>query len=336
LIKKVLLLAVVGGCASAAHALEKIPEEPGFSGFVNVGAGVVSAESNMIAGNDFGDVGKDTIDSLFDSPDSESDAIPVLNFELAYTFTNTRTQVYAGNLLEDFLRFDFSTLLGVRHEFADDSIVALSYVFTGFPTDVWADPYVVNRKREETDRTSRGGRLTWDRILGSRLQLEYTYRDIEIDDELSGRTQLGLTAEQAELLSREGDHHRAEVLYVFNIGENQTLVPALLYGNYDLDGEAMSHDRYSVQLTHTYHRDRFRLLTNVFFGTAEYDEDNPIYLEERDDDRYGLSFTTFHHEIFGLKDWTGVVNIAGYIEDSNIDFYDTQMLLFTLSGLYRF
>ena len=212
----------------------------------------------------------------------------------------------------------------------------MSYVFSSFPTEVWADPYVVNRKREETDRTSRGGRLTWDRILGSRLQLEYTYRDIEIDDELSGRTQLGLSEAQAELLNREGDHHRAEVLYVFKIGENQTLVPSLLYSNFDLDGEAMSHDRYALQLTHRYSRDRFSLLTNAFFGTADYDEVNPIYGKERDDDRYGLSFTTFHHEIFGLKDWTGVVNIAGYVEDSNIDFYDAQMLVFTLSGLYRF
>lgn len=319
-----------------ACAFERIPNKTGFSGFINFGVGLSSVESNLIAGNDFGNISDDKIDSIQDSPDSETSALPVANFELAYTFSETRTQVYAGNLLEDFIRYDLATLLGVRQELQDKSVIALSYVFSAIPTEVWEDPYVENLKRKETDRTSAGGRVTWSRILGSNLQLKYTTRDIEIDDERSGKTFLGLNDAEAALLDREGDTRQIEALYAFDLTENQKLVPALIISDFDLDGDAMNHDRYSLQFTHTYHKDRFTLLTNAFYGSSDYDEINPIYNKERDDDRYGLSFTTFHRQIFGLKDWTGVVNFAAYIENSNIDFYDTQIIMLSLSGLYKF
>ena len=153
-IKKSLLVLSVGIWATTAYAIEPIPEESGFSGFLNLGAVYLDVESNTIAGNDLVDVGKERIDSVFDSPDSESDVIPAINGEIAYTFASTRTQAYFGNSLEDYLRFDFSTLLGVRQELPDSSIVAASFVFSGIPTEVWEDPYVANRDRDEIGRGS--------------------------------------------------------------------------------------------------------------------------------------------------------------------------------------
>ena len=64
----------------------------------------------------------------------------------------------------------------------------MSHVFSSIPTQVWADPCVVQLERSKTDRQSSGLRLTDDKILGSDFQVDLTWRIIELDDELSGRT----------------------------------------------------------------------------------------------------------------------------------------------------
>src|SRR5262245_38320148 len=46
-----LLLAAIG-LSGAANAIEPIPAEPGWSGFVTLGVGGLSAETNMVAGID--------------------------------------------------------------------------------------------------------------------------------------------------------------------------------------------------------------------------------------------------------------------------------------------
>ena len=129
--------------------------------------------------------------------------MPLINGEVTYTFAASRTQLYFGNQLEDFIQFDFSTLLGVRHELGDKSLIAASYVFSSVPTEVWEDPYLTNQRRSKTDRDSNGLRLEWDKIAGTGLGIQYTYRNIELDDEMSGQS-LRLSASEMDLLDREG------------------------------------------------------------------------------------------------------------------------------------
>lgn len=52
-----------------AIALVPIPEESGFSGFVGFGGTFMHMESNLISGNDFGDVGQEVIPSIHGKPD---------------------------------------------------------------------------------------------------------------------------------------------------------------------------------------------------------------------------------------------------------------------------
>ena len=76
---------------SSAYAIEPIPEESGFSGYLTLGGGYSHVKSNMIAGNAFGNVGNRTVDYLTDSPDSSSSGSVNVNFDLRYTFASTRT-----------------------------------------------------------------------------------------------------------------------------------------------------------------------------------------------------------------------------------------------------
>lgn len=335
----VLLVLIAGGLSAAtpAYSMQPIPQDSGFSGFINLGVGAITAKSNMIAGNNLASIGKERIDSLTDSPDSENDVIPLISGELAYTFASTRTQLYLGNSFEDFIRFETATLAGVRQELPDKSIVALSYVFSGIATEVWADPYVVGQDRTKTDRTSSGLRLGYDKILGSDFEIQFTWRSIDLDEERSGLTQLGLPQDQAKLLNREGDSYEFEVIYPFRFKQGKhILAPAFSYGRLDLHGEAMANDRYQGQLTYAYMGERFSFAGNLIFGIADADKTNPIYLKKREDDIYGLSLTVFYRKFLDVQGLSLVGTAAYFRSDSNIDFYDTTIGLLGLSVLYRF
>ena len=333
----ILLVPLFVAMAGSAYAIEAIPEEAGWSGHLRLGAGGISAKTNMIAGIDRYsiEIGDSSIDSLDDSPDSESTPLPQINLNLKYTFA-TQTQVFLGNSLEDIVQLDMITLFGVRQQFSDRSIFELSAVATPSfgPAQTWEDPYVVGEDREETDRTSRGLRLEYDKILGTGFVLQYTQRDTEIDDELSGTTHLGLSTAEAALLDREGDTQQMAVYYSFKpVGRNLFTLRAG-HGSYDLDGEAMAGDSNRVQLTYVYLGDRFTTAFTGSYFSREYDDRNPVFDKTRDDDGYGLAFFVFDKGLCDSKDWWGQASVVLVEQDSNIDFYD-QSAMSVVLGVQR-
>ena len=160
----ILSIILIGSAAALAAAIDPIPEEGGFSGRISVGAGWTRTKTNMAAKTPLTDLSSDRINSLFDEPDSESSAMPVFSGELRYTFADTRTQLFLGGSLIDRLRFDLSQAAGVRQQYDEAGIFEGAFLFSGLPTEVWEDPYITGTKREETDRTSTGGRFSWSRI----------------------------------------------------------------------------------------------------------------------------------------------------------------------------
>ena len=85
-------------------------------------------------------------------------------------------------------------------------------------------------------------------------------------------------------------------------------------------------------VTYAYFGDPIALTLNGLIGKADYDKRNPIYDKTRDDDRYGLQGTLFYKnpwswKLFGSNPITFFVNAAYFKTDSNIDFYDQQVVL---------
>ena len=347
--KKMKRISLIGGIvlvslfclfASIAYAQPaKIPQESGFSGFVNAGGGLWRVEDNMVKKVGFFKISDDDINSIDDKPKSEYSVNPILSFNLRYTFASTRTQIFLGNQLEDLLRLDTTTLFGIRQELPDQSIIGVSYVFSPLVTQVYKDPYVEGRNRKGTDRTVNGVRLSYEKILGSDLSFQYTYRNIDIDDEKSGKTQLGLSSSQAGKLDRNGDQHTVEFLYSF-ISESgdtkHTLIPSLKYSRFDLDGDAMSNNFFSFGLNYRYDVAKFAFVVNGYYGYADYDKKNPVYGKTRNDDRYGFGLTGFYKRLFGVKGLALTANAIINRQDSNIDFYDSEVDLYFLSLLYVF
>jgi hypothetical protein len=328
------------GCAfiaSTAQAAVIIPTKGGFSGYFNLGVGGVEVESNMlssIAGGNI-DIGDKIVDNLNDSPDSNSKAIPTINFELSYTFESTRTQLHIGNLMEDFLRFDTSTVAGVRQDIGNAGLIGASVQASSLASQVWRDPYQTGTKRKDTDRTSTGGRLYWQQIMGSGLEIRLTASDVDIDKERSGNS-LNLSKAQRKLLDRNGDVIKANMYYEFiSDDDRHTVTPGLGYIDRDLDGEAMASDGGNASLNYIYkYNDSWRWVFNASYADLDGKKSNPIYGETDSATSYGISATFFYSEPFGWKKWA-FNGTAGYFdEDHDIDFYDTSVGIVSI-GMFR-
>ncbi len=317
--------------ANLASALDPIPVESGFSGFVRPGVGYLRYKSNMVASFLGFDLSDKKTNSLTDTPSSESTGIALVPFSLQYTFASTRTQLFLGTDLTDLIRFDYTQQAGVKQEIGRFGLLQGGVLFSSIPAKVWKDPYVVDQNRRDTNRTSNGARLVWDRIFGIELQAQYTYRKIDVNSEDSGEF-LGLSSRKQDLLDRNGDRHMGEVLYRFRFADKHTLAPTIRYTNDDRDGDAMASDGFDFQLTYAYLSKPIVFTANASIGQADYDQKNPIYDKTQDDDRYGLQGNLYYQNpwgwsLFGSNPMSFYAGAAYAYTDSNIDFYDQEAIM---------
>ena len=335
------IAALALGCAfvaSSSQAAVIIPTKGGFSGYVNLAVGGIEVESNMLSSIADGniDIGDKIVDNLNDSPDSNTEALPIINFELSYTFASTRTQLHIGNLMEDFLRFDTTTVAGVRQDVGKAGLIGASVQASSLASQVWRDPYQTGTKRKDTDRTSKGGRLYWQQIMGSGLEIRLTATEIDIDKERSGNSLEDLSKAPRNRLDRNGDVLKVDMFYEFLSDDNRhSVTPGIGYIDSDLDGEAMASDGVNASLNYIYkHNDTWRWVFNASYSDLDSKKSNPIYGETDSANSYGVSATFFYTEPFGWKKWA-FNGTAGYFdEDHDIDFYDTSVGLVTI-GMFR-
>jgi len=344
-IKGMLIVTAVLFAANLAFALDPIPKESGFSGYIGPGIGAVKYKGNMIAGLNKinADFGEETTQTLTGEAESQTQGIGMFNYEIGYNFANTRTRVFIGSLLEDFIQFDMAQQLGVRQEIGNLGMVSAGFLFSSIPISVWKDPYVTNVPRQDTERKSTGARLAWGKILNTNFQVQLDFRSIEIDEEQSG-TFLGLMPAQRQKLDRNRDMFKGKLEYRFKVAAKHRLAPSFQYTVNDSDGDAMSSDAYTFQLTYLYFGETISFAGNALFGKTEYDETNPIpdfNNQTQKDDRYGFTATLFYKNPFGWE-WFGSDKIsffgtvAYFTSDSNIDFYTSEISVGALGIMYRF
>ena len=315
---------------SPALALDPIPQQAGFSGYVQPGLGGLSIKSNMVAKVLSFDLSDQKINNLNDEPDSQSTMLFSLPFKLAYTFQGGRTQVFLGTEVGDLLSFDTAQQLAIKQEVGSLGVMQAGLLFSG-ATRVWKDPYVTGQNRDDTDRKNMGAQFTWDKMFGSNLELEYSIRKIDVGSEKSGEF-LGLSNADQDRLDRNGVVHKVSAAYQFQLGEKHRLTPEIALSYDDLDGEAMANTGVDLKLNYSYFGDPITLVLNATVGAAEYDKRNPIYGKTREDDRYGASATVYYKnpwgwKLFGSEPMQFFVTGAYSLTDANIDFYTQEALL---------
>lgn len=332
MLRQISLTAALLLAAGVAQAqINPIPRTGGLSGSVSLGAVFSNISSSFYQDDDHS-----RIDNL-GAPQSHGYASVVPRFDLRYTLAESRTQFVLGNQIHDALRFDFTQLLAVRQEIGSLGIVSAGLVFTGIvPSEAWSDPYRTGNDRNSTDRDSRGIRLGWEQVLGSSFSADLTVRQIDIDDEESGRSS-ALTASQRGMLDRNGNSYRLRVSYDWEFAPRHFLAPGLILGREDLDGKAMSHDLTGLKLDYGFNTGNDTFTASLYLARQRYGEGHPLFGNGKADSKdYALGVNYLRQGLFGMP-WLGAFINASYGKsNSDIAFFDAEFTRLGMGLRYKF
>lgn len=311
---------------SSALALQPMPKEEGFSGSFGLGAAGGSVESNFLA-EAFGiELSNDKIRN-YDSPSDTTIIIPSVEFSVGYTFSDAKTRIRLANgAVESSVDFSFNTLLGIRHDFELLGNIELAALLPTPGIEVWEDPYLLDKNRSSTERSSTGVQLAWDRIYGSGFELVASTRELELDDEKSGKG-IGLSPAERALLDREGDIFHAELGYLFDCGDLMVR-PGIGYVDRDLDGDAMSQDGYQLSMSLIYQGSGYTWTNRLTYQDLEGDEENPIFNEVNDAEVYAFASVLRIPEPFGWDKWFTTVAVSYGENQADIEFNKSSAAMF--------
>ncbi len=334
-----IIVSIIWFCLTAALAFaqEPMPDESGFSGYIEILGAYISTNSQL---------GTDSDNKKTDSLDSSGERVstfrPLPLGLLRYTFAETRTQLYMGVLPENLAQGQFLVEAGARHILANGTGLRASVIpLTPIAQKTWEDPFVIGQNRQRTDIDSYGFKLAAETILGTGLSVKYGWVRQTLDDEKSGTFLLSqpgsfLTPGDLDDLDRDAYFHRLTTEYSFQIGPRMRLTPILRYTRGDADGDANSFHALTPQLSFLYFGQQLQASVNVSAKAEWYDSRHPVFDKTRRDFNPGIFAILGYKNPFGLKnfriDWFN----AAFISNSNIDFYESSSFI-TAAGLgYRF
>lgn len=301
--------------------------EPGFSGELAVITGYTRSNSQF-------NVENDTTDSILKPGSTKSKFLIAPLGSLQYTFANRQSQVFLGTDRSDVALGRFHLELGYRHKLQGKSQVSASFVPGVIPNKTWADPYLENQDRKETDSRIRALRFKYDNIANSNFSLEVAGGKRKIDDEHSGQN--GYNDATQKLLKRDGNIYFAEASYRYPFSRQLFLRSALNYTKVNADGDAMANDAYGIEASLVNLFDQSSLVLTLNYHNVRFNETNPIYSQKQQDNRWGVFVAYAYQEPFGWKNWEAV-SLSGYNKsNSNIDFYDEKSLMVSAGIGYKF
>ena len=322
-----------------ATAIEPLPDTPGWRGFVLLGIGSADLTSNLVVGNRLIDIGKPTIDSIAQRPQSDDILHPVFAGEVSYMLENG-WQAFLGTSLEDVITLDAVTQVGARTNVGNAGTMQLGFLFSGIQTKAWEDPYAEGVRREDTSRDSTGLRLQWDRIMGSAFELTLTYRDLSFDTERSGQGVVSVDCDTAcqQLLRRDGDQYSVSLSHLYRLGSgrNHLLRPMVSYTIDDREGDAVAGNSHRLQLSYVYVKQDYTIASNIIVGGARRDERNPLFGIRTDADRLAVDATLLYSIPSSNGRWQAVASVLWGEEDSDVRFHDTRLFMVSIGALHRF
>jgi hypothetical protein len=333
----IILAACCGFTANLVEAQKPLPQESGFSGYIELLGAYISTNSQLNTDSE-----NKRTDSLDKSGERADKVRPLPLGLIAYTIADMRTQLFLGALPENIAQGQFQVEAGVRHDLLDGTRLRASAIpITPFEEETWEDPFVVGQNRKKTDITSYGVKLAAEKIRGSGVNLKYRWIRRKIDDEKSGTFLLAqpgssLTPEDLDDLRRDSNSHRLSAEYSFELMPQLRLKPILRYSREEAKGSVNSFHALTAQMSLLYFGDRFQAVVNAVVKGEWYDETHPVFNKTRRDYNLGLFAILGYKDPFGLKnfriDWFN----ASFVSNSNINFYESTNYVTALGIAYDF
>ena len=338
--KSIFLITLTLFCCLTARlvqAQKPLPEDSGFSGYIELLGAYVSSNSQFNTDNK-----NERTDSLEKSGKRVVNLRPLPLGLIAYTFAELRTQLFLGVLPETLVQGQFQVEAGVRHDLLDGTSLRASAIpITPFEKETWQDPFVVDQNRKETDITSYGFKLTAENIRASGIGLEYRWKQQKVDKEKSGTFLISqpaspLTPDDLDDLERDSISHRFSAEYSFELVPRMTLKPILRYTREDAKGSANSFHALTTQLSFSYLGDKWRAFVNGIVKREWYDDTHPVFDKTRRDFNLGLFAILAYKDPFGLKDFRIDWLNGFFMSNSNIDFYESTNYITAFGIAYNF
>ena len=317
---KILSFVLICLYCSQIETKEQRPNEAGFSGDVLLGAVYLNSQSLLNAGDE-----NQSLNTFNDKADNDERFLPGLLGNVYYTFDSLSDQVYLGVSRSKAIEGQFSPELGYKRFLSGRSSFTLAYIPNIIKKDTYADPFVLNTARDETEQSLSVVRAKWASIANSGLGVELAYGDLAIKHEQSGEF-LGLTEPEQNLLKRDASYSYIGVDMKFPIAKGIFLTPSIYGFDRNAQGKAYSHQATGVEVALFILSGRHRISANIRYAQYRYDADNPVFDQRRKDEQVSAFAGYFYQNPFDMKNTTYTI-ISNYRNrDSNINFYQSQGL----------
>ncbi len=299
---------------------EAVPISPGLSFRIIAGAGYVSS-NDQLRPND----GNKTVRDLDDNANRYDAVIPLVSFDLRYTFAESGRQIYLGAPMGE--EGPPGLTLGVVWPLESGGAIDAGAFVMPFG-EAWKDPYLVDRDRRETDKDVYGAKIDYTRIRGTGFEAGYRVETIDIDEDDIGR--------RFDELERDGWVHAFKLGYAHPFGNGWQLVPAAGLTIGDIDGDANRYLGYRLKLGLRRLDARNLLNLSLGVGYRDYDDEHPVFDKDRNDTLLNVFGIYTRSNLFGHAPLFGSL-LAGFSHrSSNIDFLEADTFMSGLMLGYQF
>lgn len=299
------------------------PEKSNFEARVDLGVIYINSANNLNP-----DGSSRYISSLDDSAKSQTTFLPVPVPSLSYTFEQYgNTKVFLNSRPPIDEAGSFALGVGVSKPFQTIGTTELIVFFTPF-AEVWENPYLVNKAREETSAMRYGSVIRIHDILGSKFGLSVVYLNDDVDDDIIGMLEPDL--------KRDGNLYAIDTNYSFSPTRTLQIRPkaGIRYGDYE--GEASSFFKYKLQVEGMYRFGKNMIMPRLSYSHSNYQKADPIFNTTREENEYSAHLMFHHLAPFGYRDWSVQLLLGYKLGDSNINFYDSKGFTSGLFLSYRF
>ncbi len=311
------LLLATGPLAAHEHDSED-QAQTGFSGMVEAGGQWMNISSHTHT-----DKKNRTIRALTDHPQDVNQMEPLMLLDLRYTFAD-QTQLRLGYVWEE----EEPTLtLGLARPISEKSRLAFALLYFE-PRDVWKDPYLTDRPKEESHADKYGVKLQYENILDSHFSCSYRFLIKDVTEDQIGQRISGL--------KRDGRVHTAELAYSLELGRDQLLRPFIEVTRADMAGGMNRYHGLRGGLAYIKNLEPFEFQLMAAAGGNRYDHTHVLFTKKREEHTLSAMAMAFWNGPLGLRN--SFVHLGAGLEktNANIDFYDEDAY-FSFMGLgYRF
>ncbi|HIC44942.1 MAG TPA: DUF2860 domain-containing protein, partial [Sulfurimonas sp.] len=126
------------------------------------------------------------------------------------------------------------------------------------------------------------------------------------------------------------------LLYTWKLNANNFIIASIKATSSDRDGDARDYSQSELKIGHLFNNANWLIASNVFASTSVYDEKNPIFDEYQDAKTLGGSINLTYKKPFGWEDWNLNMGVVAVQSNSDIEFYDSSLVIGTFGFVYVF